>query len=308
MLKKVFSVVLCVVLTCTMLSAFAAEYTSSTKYDEGNITVVTTVEAEGGQTYTYLAYDKNANLADLVDGGIVYVDEKVADGAEVTFEYTTSNENIGSLIRVNGNSLDSIPNLPAETTHTVAIGNGEPVPGKIEGLATVDANAYVLVEIDGLADKKITAVTVDGVAVDYLDAAGGIRVKAGVLQNKEQLPAVVVTVEDFAYVSVRTEGLGINAANDLIAMGQVLGTVDEFGVLFSNNEDFVAPEDEDDTEVLWKAAALGKGSDGRFAVKVEDYTAYIDADAPVYAKVYYRIGENIEEGTTWVVNAPVVAE
>ncbi len=194
-------------------------------------------------------------------------------------------------------------------THYVALDGGEPVAGTVEGLAGAGDEDYVLVEV-GLAEKKVIAVTVDGVVVEFLTAAKGVRIKAGALKNKgENLPVVAITTQDYTYASVRTEGLGIIAQDNkdsegaaaVIACAQVLGAVDEFGIEFSLDKEFA-------TDVL-KAAALGKGNNGRFAVKLAKYLVHFeDPDAPVYARAYYVKGGNTEYGPTWVTPKPVEEE
>lgn len=311
MLKKVFSVVLCLVLACSMLSAFAItaeDITTTTTYlSENEITVRTTViNATSGNTYTYLAHNNEKEPDDLINTDIVYVDEKKADGTTVYFDYTTSNSKIGSSVRVSGVAGDTLPELAPEYTHKVSVDGAEAVDGTIEGLADADADAYVLVAVAGLTEKKVVAVTVDGEAVEFLTAANGVRIKAGALKGKEEAPVVAITTEAYSYVSVRTEGLGIIAEDNkdsagaaaVIACAQVLGAVDEFGIEFSLDKDFAA-------DVL-KAAALGKGTDGRFAVKLAKYLVHFeDAEAPVYARAYYVLGGNTVYGPTWVTPKPV---
>ncbi len=314
MLKKVFSIVLCVVLTMTMLGVSAAVDTQTTaNLETGDYTVVTTVDVSPGvDTYTYLAHKSVADLAELTTDDIVYVDEQIATGTTVEFSYTTDKVGLGSLVRVNGNPEGTIPGLAAESTHTVSLDGAPAVAGTIEGLADEDADTYVLVAVEGLTNQKVDAVTVNEVPVAYFVAAGGVYVQASVLQIEEgeDLPAVAVTTGAIQAVDGRTVGLGIlendNEAGyegkaSLIARGRVFGNVSEFGIEFSATEDFA-------TSI--KVAAMGKGSNGYYAIKLVDYTnetvGAFTADAPVYARAYYVANDVTEEGAIWAVNLPEV--
>lgn len=293
MLKRLVSAVVgvtCIAATVGV-SAATPNVSTSTVYnaaDPSKIEVTSTVsgtDVVSGNIYTYLAYDKN--VTDTVTQGnqIVYIDQQTANGSQVIFKYVTGNTNIGSKIKVGGkdktgvaytaNGSTTIPS-PA-TTVNVAVNTGE---ASAQTVDLSDGTAYVSLSFTDI--NPVSSVTVSGKeSVDWFAGSGCVWILAGDLTNGA---TVTITTEAAAVAAYDTLAGGY-LANDggvksLIVAGKVTGNdaTTEYGIEIATDKGFT-------DKVQYKA--LGKGSDGTFAIKLQDLTNGGLTGDTVYARAYY---------------------
>lgn len=295
MLKRLVSAVVgvtCIAATVGV-SAATPNVSTSTVYnaaDMSKIKVTSIVQGEGvetGNIYTYLAYDKAVET--VTDGNqIAYIDQQTADGTTVTFEYVTESRWIDSKIKVGGkdktgvaytaNGSTTIPS-PA-TTVNVAVNTGE---ASAQTVDLSDGTAYVSLSFTDI--NPVSNVAVSNVTdVDWFAGNGCVWILASNLSNGA---TVTITTEAAAAAAYDTLAGGY-LANDggvksLIVAGKVTGNdaITEYGIEIATASDFAGST---------KYKALGKGSDGTFAIKLQDLAKGDLTGDTVYARAYY--GEN----------------
>lgn len=291
MLKRLVSAVVgvtCIAATVGVSAATPNVLTSTVYNGTDTIKVVSTVsDASSGNIYTYLAYDKNVTT--VTQGSeIVYIDQKTADGTTVAFEYVTKNDNIGSKVKVGGKSADGTAfeandtnTIPAlATAVNVKVNDGEATSAEVD---LTDATAYVPLSFTD--SNPVSNVAVSNVTdVDWFAGNGCVWILASNLSNGA---TVTITTEEAAAAAYDTLAGGY-LANDggvksLIVAGKVTGNdaTTEYGIEIATASDFAGST---------KYKALGKGSDGTFAIKLQDLANGNLTGDTVYARAYY--GEN----------------
>lgn len=112
------------------------------------------------------------------------------------------------------------------------------------------------------------------------------------------------------YIAEDTFEEGEEAAPSVLVLGEVLGAATRYGIEFSSTADF-----QDGT--CFEADALGKGSNGQFAIKLFNYAAainettgeaYFAADGAVYARIYAYVDAVKEATSAFLVKDAAVAE
>ncbi len=308
MLKKFVSLAVGTACLFSMVGVSAIDVTTSTTYQASDIKVTTTVTGESlsGTTLTYLAHKGEIN-----DGSnIVYVDQIIADAASETFEYVTQYSKIGSTVKVGGRTSAGVALTPNESDGS--IGEIKGVPFTVDGSSvdgvvfTSELNEDGLVKIvyDGIDDDVIVGLSNGGTNVaygDYFVGTNCIWVKHSILDTAKTLNVTTNSVDS----SIQTMALGYIPANEfdkveetensVVAVGKVSGDVDEFGIVYSldaNFESFINyAEITDQTEKQDIAfPALGKGTNGLFAVEVFNINNFIGDGNTVYVAAYYKDG------------------
>lgn len=300
MLKRLVSAVVgvtCIAATVGV-SAATPNVSTSTVYnaaDPSKIEVTSTVsgtDVVSGNIYTYLAYDKN--VTDTVTQGnqIVYIDQQTANGSQVIFKYVTGNTNIGSKIKVGGKDKTGVAytangstTIPSPATKVNVSVNGESAEAQEVNLTDLDA----YVQISFTDTNPVSSVTVSGKeSVDWFAGSGCVWILAGDLTNG-------------ATVTITTAGATVAAAYDtlaggyladdsgvksLIVAGKVTGNdaTTGYGIEIATNKEFTGST---------KYKALGKGSNGEFAIKLQDLANGGLTGDTVYARAFY--GENHAE-------------
>lgn len=295
MLKRLVSAVVgvtCIAATVGV-SAATPNVLTSTVYngaDTSKIKVTSTVQGEGvetGNIYTYLAYDKAVET--VTDGNqIAYIDQQTADGTTVTFEYVTESRWIDSKIKVGGkdktgvaytaNGGTTIPNPATKVNVSV---NGESAEAQEVNLT--DSDAYVQISFTDTNTNPVSNVTVSGVTdVDWFAGNGCVWILTGDLTNGA---TVTITTAEAAVAVAYDTLAGGYLANDggvksLIVAGKVTGNdaTTDYGIEIADNADFTSAT---------KYKALGKGSNGEFAVKLQDLANGGLTGNTVYARAYY---------------------
>ncbi len=302
MLKKFISAVVgasCVLATFGVAAAPVISTTST--YDSGEITVVTTVtNVNAGDVCTYLAYDKSITAADIdEEGEIIHIDQKASTGTSVTFDYVTEYSNVGSKVLVGGvtsggaalgaSNQDAIPYPEGHVLDiTVSVNGGAGNAAQVVVGDAADTD-YVLIPA-AIGGAAITKVTVNGTATTgYFAAQDGIWVTKGSIANNA---AVAITTGSVT-ITQATEGLGYIAEDSkVVAVGKVGGSFEECGIAFGASNDSFE-----------HFAALGIGSDGRFAVILKDYAEGTFADAEtIYARAYTKSGSSYAYGDVFSVS------
>lgn len=326
MFKKFVSLAVGTACLFSMVGVSALEVTTSTAYQASGIKVTTTVsgtESEMiGTTLTYLAHD----VEGITDGSsIVYVDQIVAAAASEKFEYVTQYSKIGSTVKVGGRTS-------AGTAITPALGSQiTGVPVKVDGADASDVEFTVFSDDDLTATNlvQITATELNGLAgIAALTYNGGtpvpedtyfagndcIWVNYGVLDSVVAGGALEITLDTTAGAKVQTASLGYKLNDDTedgpsaIAIGYVSGNVDEYGIVFSSDETIskealTAYEDVAEAGGDVAFPALGKGSDGLYAVEVynvDDFAGTLDGY--VYAAAYVKKGDAYTIGKVFKVS------
>lgn len=308
MLKRVVSIGIGLSMLLSM-SAFA-EITSSTTttYNKTtkDISVSTTIDgANEGDKITYLVHKKSAALASLADTDIVYIDQKTAgSGGSVTpFSYKTASTNIGSTILVGGSAIDA-PKTGVTVPGYVNVSGSDGTVLAIGTITTdsttVDSQSLVKVVLDSsLNISKISTIN-DNDATDSLCFVGD----ANVLWLDKSLLAtdsatnIVVELNTASILNI----LGLNATkygNDNVdavsAFGQVVGSPDEYGIVFSTSEikdDAEVTALGTDTDLSNGAVvafpSLGKNGEGKFVVQLVDSSL---SGKTLHARVYTKTGD-----------------
>lgn len=311
MLKKIVSLVVGATLVLATLGVAAAEVATTTTYDRANgtIAVETAVtSANPGEVYTYLAYKlgENGSLANLQNNEVVYVDEKeiLAGESGTTFAYTTAIANDQAVVLVgdpaSDNTFDGVIEEGRQyINYTVAVGAGEAVAGNID---VTDLNAEIaVVEIPAeIGSAIVTDVKVDGASVDFIATNAGVKIplaslvegSAIVVEVSEGAIQTAVTILDGSYIPAE------NAAEEdelpyssVLALAQIEGTASEYGIWFGPQKNEIN---------VFKAPALGQGSDGKYAIRIYGFDQMqegykIDNGVAVWAQAYAVVnGEEIK--------------
>ena len=276
MLKRLVSAVVgvtCIAATVGV-SAATPSVATTTVYngaDTSKIKVTSTVQGEGvetGNIYTYLAYDKTVET--VTDGNqIAYIDQQTADGTTVTFEYVTESRWIDSKIKVGGKDKTGVAytangntTIPSPATKVNVSVNGESA-----GAQEVDlTNKEAYVRLSVTVFDPVSNVTVSDKSVEWFAGNGYVWILAGDLTNGA---AVTITTAAAAEVAGKVTG------NDAIT---------EYGIEIATNKEFTGST---------KYKALGKGSNGEFAIKLQDLANGGLTGDTVYARAFY--GENHAE-------------
>ena len=293
MLKRLVSAVVgvtCIAATVGV-SAATPNVLTSTAYnaaDATKIEVTSTVsgtDVATGNIYTYLAYDKS--VTDTVTQGsqIVYIDQKTADGSTVTFKYVTESRWIDSKIKVGGKdaqgqayTANGDTTIPSPATKVNVSVNGESI-GEQEVNLT-DSEAYVSLTFND--SKPVSNVTVDDASVDWFAGNNCVWILASALKHGA---AVAITTEAAAVEAAYDTLAGGYLANDggvksLIVAGKVTGNDanTEYGIEIADNAEFNGAT---------QYKALGKGSNGEFAIKLQDLANGGLTGDTVYARAFY---------------------
>lgn len=310
-------------------TAFAAAPTFSTKtiYLKGNpnyVYVTTTVSGlQANDEVTYLAGDST---------NPVYINQysvgDITDG-KYSFSYKTTKGNVaGSTVKVaksNSTFTDSAAATPAtlpdtdKFTLTVKVDGVESKVIYFEAYEVVDAKTITLTGVN-LGGNDLASATIDGAAVTATVGADGnigvtldnplttlannemtvtsaviyITTKAPVTPGVSYSTGVKANSYEFTYTEETVEK---KITGPMFAIyGNVTGTVDEYGIAVSYDDDFDV--EETSKYELYKATS---NDGGAFGVAIID-----DGDTPMtkaYAKLYYRIGEITKfVGNTKIVN------
>ncbi len=294
MLKRLVSAVVgvtCIAATVGVSAAAPSVSTKTVYNGTDTIKVVSTVsDAASGNIYTYLAYDKGVTT--VTQGSqIVYIDQQTATGVQVTFEYVTQNDKVGSKVKVGGkdaagtafeaNDTNTIPALA--TAVSVKVNDRDATRAEVD---LSDEAAYVQLSFTDV--NPVSSVTVSGKeSVDWFAGNGCVWILAGDLTNGA---TVTITTEKAAAAAYDTLAGGY-LANDgdvksLIVAGKVTGNdaITEYGIEIATNKEFTGST---------KYKALGKGSNGEFAIKLQDLANGGLTGDTVYARAFY--GENHAE-------------
>lgn len=294
MLKRLVSAVVgvtCIAATVGVSAATPSVSTTTVYNGTDTIKVVSTVsDAASGNIYTYLAYDEGVTT--VTQGSqIVYIDQQTATGVQVTFEYVTQNDNVGSKVKVGGkdaagtafeaNDTNTIPALA--TAVSVKVNDGDAARAEVD---LTDAAAYVPLSFTDI--NPVSSVTVSGKeSVDWFAGNGCVWILAGDLTNGA---TVTITTEKAAAAAYDTLAGGYLAddsgVKSLIVAGKVTGNdaTTGYGIEIATNKEFTGST---------KYKALGKGSNGEFAIKLQDLANGGLTGDTVYARAFY--GENHAE-------------
>lgn len=284
MLKRLVSSLVGVACLVSMTGAFAATYTgTTTEYDvSGKIRVKSVISGTADQTVTYLVHDKDATVATLQDGQVVYVDqyEFSADGT-YTFNYLTDTTDIDATILLGGDIEGAIVN---DTVGVKVKVNGEDVY-----VADAAGSAgYVLVPCDVIG-KSVSEVALGGDALAdgaWFAAADGLYITGLALNGSDEITftagetetADVVTMDAAYLAAAKADASDLEtdevATDSILAVGKVAGTVAEFGIAITYNGTTTYLE------------ALGKNVAGAYAVRV--YTNDFTAAENVTVQAYYK--------------------
>ena len=321
----------CLLSMTSAFAAITYDATRTEYYAANQIKVTSTVSGATGDTATYLVYDKDlADASEITQGSdIVYVDQykfTEGDGGTWSFSYVTDNANIGANVKV-GNGATAGVSAPATIpgiSYPVTVTSGSDT-WKATGWTDAAENSWVKVPYDN-KESIITAVTFNGspldaeywfTAVDALWIGGQTWSKDAntIVVTTEATVASSATTLSMAYFDGKeaTEEGGYDAAdantgNDpsVVVVGQVVGDSSNFGIILAktteeltaslaaiNSEawDGASPYKKSDAAVI--LPSLAKNSEGKFAIRVYDNTAFA-AESSIYAAVYYKTATGYE--------------
>ena len=321
MLKRVVSIGigLCVLFSC---SAFAIDSNTTTTYNSGSNVINVSTSVTGvspGDTVTYLAY-KVEDGAEITADDIVYVDQTTYSNGELSFNYRTATTNIGSTVLVGGDNVAAVSetNIPGCVVIKNADGEvlayGEITSSSSDFVGSTDTATLKKVTLNTSVNiSNIIDINTSGVSVDTLLCFAGNA-------NELWLDASAVNTDDATIITVETGDpivnmLGLNYITDLSgvaslfeginttgksvsAFGQVVGSSDEFGIVFSTDK--AALEALSDSVTTWDAEseinlstpvaypALGKNGEGNFVVQLinNDFSS----ETTIYSRVYSKTG------------------
>lgn len=277
MLKRIVGLVVGTTVACSSFMAFATVNTTTTygeKVDDVQKVSVTSVVSDVtvGNTLTYLATVQGAELAGLTGDDIVYIDQvTLTEGMDglvastYSFNYTANaDEAIQANVKVGGS-------VSASGTIT-----GPACAVSVDSNAAVDyaypanATGFTLISVSDVA--QIKNVTLNGnptiVGTDWYLGTEGIYVLNSYLMSEEL--AIVIEKDTEVADSVSTDGIAtVGNGTAVIIVGTVTG-----------NGEYGAKITIDDEELTYPA--LGKGTDGRFAIKLTG----LEVGTKVVAKTY----------------------
>lgn len=294
MLKRLVSAVVgvtCIAATVGV-SATTPSVATTTVYngaDTSKIKVTSIVQnasSENGDIYTYLAYDKS--VPTVTQGSeIVYIDQQTATGTTVTFEYVTDTTDVDAKVKVGGkNNAGAFDpysgTIPAAKTSVNVTVDGDAVADQDLDLDSAADDDYVGISL-GKTDV-VNGVTIGGTAIDdYFVGNGKVWIKKSDLTSGGQI--AITTTTETAATAAETIGAGClvdGGIKSVIAMAKVVGAASEYGIAVSKSKDF--------SDATYYSA-LGKGTDGVFAIKLQDIASG-NLNGTVYAKAYYGAEES----------------
>ncbi|MEE1013697.1 MAG: hypothetical protein U0L92_05240 [Clostridia bacterium] len=327
MLKKAISLIVGAACLVSMTSAFAATYTGTTTTykSDGTIQVDSTVTGgTTGEVATYLVYSEDLNSAsEITDGSdIVYVDQYkfvADDSGSKTFSYQTSSANVGAKIAV-GASVTSvsgatIPGIPVSITED----NSAPttvtatLPEEEDGWVSVPFNTTgktvtaLTVNSASITDDKwfvgVNAIWIDGDLVTGYTSENGFSIAVTTQSTSADITASTIGMAYFPAEDADTNDDG-STAPSIVVVGDVDGNAEEFGIILAKSESdaeqtiFGLSEDGTSSNAV-KLAALGRNTDGKFAIRVYDENGFSGA---LYAVTYYKdnSGYNAAQTGKWI--------
>lgn len=291
MLKRLVSAVVgvtCIAATVGV-SAATPSVATTTVYngaDTSKIKVTSTVQGEGvetGNIYTYLAYDKTVEM--VTDGNqIAYIDQQTADGTTVTFEYVTESRWIDSKIKVGGKDKTGVAytangntTIPSPATKVNVSVNGESA-----GAQEVDlTNKEAYVRLSVTVSDPVSNVTVSDKSVEWFAGNGYVWILAGDLTNGAAVTVTTAAAAEAAYDTLAGGYLADDSGvKSLIVAGKVTGNdaITEYGIEIADSAEFNGAT---------QYKALGKGSNGEFAIKLQDLANGGLTGDTVYARAFY---------------------
>lgn len=291
MLKRLVSAVVgvtCIAATVGV-SAATPSVVTTTVYngaDTSKIKVTSTVQGEGvetGNIYTYLAYDKTVET--VTDGNqIAYIDQQTADGTTVTFEYVTESRWIDSKIKVGGKDKTGVAytangntTIPSPATKVNVSVNGE--SAEAQEVDLTNKEAYVRLSVT--VSDPVSNVTVSDKSVEWFAGNGYVWILAGDLTNGAAVTITTAAAAEAAYDTLAGGYLADDSGvKSLIVAGKVTGNdaITEYGIEIADNAEFNGAT---------QYKALGKGSNGEFAIKLQDLANGGLTGDTVYARAFY---------------------
>ncbi len=291
MLKRLVSAVVgvtCIAATVGV-SAATPSVATTTVYngaDTSKIKVTSTVQGEGvetGNIYTYLAYDKTVET--VTDGNqIAYIDQQTADGTTVTFEYVTESRWIDSKIKVGGKDKTGVAytangntTIPSPATKVNVSVNGE--SAEAQEVDLTNKEAYVRLSVT--VSDPVSNVTVSDKSVEWFAGNGYVWILAGDLTNGAAVTITTAAAAEAAYDTLAGGYLADDSGvKSLIVAGKVTGNdaITEYGIEIADNAEFNGAT---------QYKALGKGSNGEFAIKLQDLANGGLTGDTVYARAFY---------------------
>ncbi len=291
MLKRLVSAVVgvtCIAATVGV-SAATPSVATTTVYngaDTSKIKVTSTVQGEGvetGNIYTYLAYDKTVET--VTDGNqIAYIDQQTADGTTVTFEYVTESRWIDSKIKVGGKDKTGVAytangntTIPSPATKVNVSVNGE--SAEAQEVDLTNKKAYVRLSV--AVFEPVSNVTVSDKSVEWFAGNGYVWILAGDLTNGATVTITTAAAAEAAYDTLAGGYLADDSGvKSLIVAGKVTGNdaITEYGIEIADNAEFNGAT---------QYKALGKGSNGEFAIKLQDLANGGLTGDTVYARAFY---------------------
>ena len=285
MLKRLVSAVVGVTCIAATVGVSAApSVATTTVYNGANtskIKVTSTVQGASGDIYTYLAYNKNVDTVTSGDQ-IVYIDQQTATGTTVIFEYVTDTTNVDAKVKVGGKNnagafdpyTGTIP--AAKTAVNVTVDDSAAADQNLD-LDSAANDDYIGISLG--KDNVVGAVTIGGTAInDYFVGNGKVWIKKSDLTSGGKI--AITTTTETAATAAETIGAGClvdGGIKSVIAMAKVVGSASEYGIAISTSKDFSGAT---------YYSALGKGTDGVFAIKLQDIVSG-GLSGTVYAKAYY---------------------
>jgi len=331
-LKKGLSVLTVLALVCITLnvSVAAATYTSTTSYDTENNTVQVTSQVTGvGDTeqVTYLAYNQEKGTTPS-SSNIIYIDQKAA-GTDTdplgtcTFTYTANVDVIGStLVKFGAESTSiSAPTDGADKVSTVdaEVGNGT---SSVGGTVTVTQRAYSGSEncqflIQPNSGYRISSIVrSDGVPVsvkDLIDPTHYTTKANGKFKLSVFFDKVDDTTTNYIAYGSRNEAVtetGKSSTTYATAKIDNTKSESEYGIVFYYDEayntddaavktfvtqnlgkNFDGTIDTNNAGIL-KYRALGKSSNGSYAVQLKDPQGKYLKDGITYYTRPYLVVDN----------------
>lgn len=287
MLKKFISLAVASACLVATMGVSATTVSTSTAYTGSDITVTTTVNGAGANTaVTYLAYDKGASLNDLSGDQIKFVDQKVGD--VLTFTYNADSADVDANVLVGG-AIGGIGGAALTTNKTNAYGvTAVTVDAAAIDFTIVDKGDE-LVLITGANLKNATAV--EGLTNDdFFVSNEGLWIVKSALTDTIAVTTgaeveTTITAKDFGFMVDATDG------DAIIAVGELKGNAEEFGIIFSADKTFANPAGYDTAAAAGTYAfpALAKGTNDLFAVKVHNFAEFVGAEVTtVYATAYTK--------------------
>lgn len=290
MLKRLVSAVVGVTCIAATVGVSAVpSVATSTVYngtEKSKITVKSTVQGASGDIYTYLAYDKSVDTVTSGDQ-IVYIDQQTATGTTVTFTYVTDKTDVDAKVKVGGKNDSGAftpytGTIPAAKTSVNVTVDGEAAADQDLDLDSAADDDYVGISLD--TTGVVSGVTIGGTTIDdYFVGNGKVWIKKSDLTSDKQI--AITTTEETAATEAVTIGAGCLVDGNIksvIAMAKVVGAASEYGIVISTSKDF--------SDATYYPA-LGKGTDGVFAIKLQDIASG-NLSGTVYAKAYYGAEEN----------------